>query len=107
MVITLVALYLQGSVLLVMGISVVIAYALLPLARLLERLMPWRQHRPDHSRGLAIGLIYLAGLGVFAGILILVIPPPCGKVSSSLKNSPASSTQRVWQWKAGLTATPN
>ena len=63
-VITLVALYLLGSVLLVMGISVVIAYALLPLARLLERLMPWRQRRPGLSRGLAIGLIYLAGLGI-------------------------------------------
>ena len=74
-VITLVALYLLGSVLLVMGISVVIAYALLPLARLLERLMPWRQRRPGLSRGLAIGLIYLAGLGILAGILILVIPP--------------------------------
>ena len=78
-VITLVALYLLGSVLLVMGISVVIAYALLPLARLLERLMPWRQRRPGRSRGLAIGLIYLAGLGVFAGILMLVIPPRAAK----------------------------
>ncbi len=74
-VVTLVVLYLLGTVLLTMGISVVIAYVLLPVARLLERAMPWRRNRPGLSRGIAIGIIFLAGLGVLAGALALVIPP--------------------------------
>lgn len=74
-VVTLAVLYLLGSVLLTLGISVVIAYVLLPVARLLERAMPWRHRRPGLSRGIAIGIIFLAGLGVLAGALALVIPP--------------------------------
>lgn len=95
MVITLVALYVLASVLLVMGISVVIAYAPLPRARLLERLMPWRRQRPGLSRGLAIGLIYLVGLGILVGILILVILPSSGKVMSSLKNTSGFDSARL------------
>ena len=74
-VVTLAVLYLLGSTLLTLGISVVIAYVLLPVARLLERAMPWRRSRPGLSRGIAIGIIFLAGLGVLVGALALVIPP--------------------------------
>ena len=74
-VVTLAVLYLMGSVLLTLGISVVIAHVLLPVARLLERAMPWRRSRPGLSRGIAIGIIFLAGLGVLGGALALVIPP--------------------------------
>ena len=74
-IVTLAVLYLLGSTLLTLGISVVIAYVLLPVARLLERAMPWRHRRPGLSRGIAIGIIFLAGLGVLAGALALVIPP--------------------------------
>ena len=74
-IVTLAVLYLLGSTLLTLGISVVIAYVLLPVARLLERAMPWRRHRPGLSRGIAIGIIFLAGLGVLAGALALVVPP--------------------------------
>ena len=45
-VVTLAVLYLMGTVPLTLGISVVVAYALLPMARLLERGMPWRNRRP-------------------------------------------------------------
>ena len=69
------ALYLLGTVLLAPGISAVIAYVLLPVARLLERAMPWRRRRPGLSRGIAIGVIFLAVLSVLAGVLALVIPP--------------------------------
>ncbi len=75
MVVILAVLYWMGSVLLTLGISMVIAYVLLPPARLLERGMPWRRRRPDLSRIIAIALIFLAGLGAFIGTLILVIPP--------------------------------
>ena len=74
-VVTLGALYFLGAVLLPLGIGFVIAYVLLPAARLLERGMPWRRRRPGLSRGISIGLILLAGLCILAGILAAVIPP--------------------------------
>ena len=73
--VTLAALYLLGSVLLPLGLSVVAAYVLLPVARLMEGWMPWRRSRPGLSRGISIGVIYLAGLGIMAGGLALAIPP--------------------------------
>ena len=63
------------SVLLTLGLSVVIAYVLLPVARLLVRAMPWRHNHPGLARGTAVGAIYLAGLAALAAFLITVIPP--------------------------------
>ena len=74
-VVTLVVLYLLGTVLLTLGLSVVLAYVLLPLAKLLERVFPWRRGRPGLSRGIAVAVIFLFILGILAGILALVIPP--------------------------------
>ena len=74
-VVTLTALYFLGTVLLTLGISAVIAYVLLPVARLLERGMPWRNRHPDLSRVIAVGVIFLAGLAILTGVLIAVIPP--------------------------------
>ena len=71
----LVVVYLLGTVLLPLGLSLVIAYVLLPVARLLERGMPWRGKHPGASRGIAIGAIFLFLLGIVAGFLALVIPP--------------------------------
>lgn len=72
---TLLVLYLLGSVLLTLGISVVVAYVLLPVARLLERGMPWRDRREGLSRGIAVSVIFIGILGLTAGMLALVIPP--------------------------------
>ncbi len=72
---TLAALYLLGTALLTVGLSVVIAYVLLPVVRLLERLIPRRRERPGLVRGIAVGVVYLAVLGILAGVLALVIPP--------------------------------
>ncbi len=72
---TLAVLYFLGTVLLTLGISAVIAYVLLPVAKLLERAMPWRHNRPSLARGIAVGIIFLAGLGIFAGLVIAVVPP--------------------------------
>ena len=74
-IVTLVVLYLLGAALLTVGLSVVIAYVLLPVVRVLERLIPWRRNRPGLIRGIAVGIIYLAVLGIFAGIAALIIPP--------------------------------
>ncbi len=74
-VVTLLVLYLLGTVLLTLGISVVVAYVLLPVARLLERAMPWRQRREGLSRGIAVSVIFVGILGLMAGVLALVIPP--------------------------------
>ena len=64
-----------GSVLLPLGLSIVIAYVLLPVARLIERWMPWKADRPGLARSSAVGIIFLAALGVLAGVLVAVIPP--------------------------------
>ena len=72
---TLLVLYLLGTVLLTLGLSVVAAYVLLPVARLLERGMPWRNERPGLSRGVAVSAIFVVLLGIVAGLLAVVIPP--------------------------------
>ena len=71
----LLVIYFLGTVLLPLGISLVIAYVLLPVARQIERGMPWRDKRPGLGRGIAIGVIFLALLGLLAGFLALVVPP--------------------------------
>ena len=67
--------YLLGSVLLVLGLSAVLAYVLLPVARFLERWMPGHEGRPELARGLSVGVILLSALGILIGVLIAVIPP--------------------------------
>ncbi len=74
-IIALLVVYLLGTVLFPLWLSLVIAYVLLPVARLAERGMPWRDKRPGLSRGIAIGVIFLALLGLLAGLLALVVPP--------------------------------
>ena len=86
---TLVVLYLMGTVLLILALSVVIAYVLLPVARLLELAMPWRHSRPDLSRGIAVGVIFLVGLGVIAGVLIAVIPPTISQSQRFIEDFPS------------------
>ena len=75
LVVTLALLYFLGSVLLTLGISAVIAYVLLPVAKLMERGMPWRRSRPGLARGASVGIIFLVGLGVLVGLIIAVVPP--------------------------------
>ena len=82
------ALYLLGTVLLPLALSAVIAYVFLPVARLLERLMPWRHRRPGLSKGIAIGLIFLGWLVVIAGVLVLVIPPAIEQSQRFIENFP-------------------
>lgn len=71
----LLVIYFLGAILLPLGLSLVVAYVLLPVARLIERVMPWRYKRPGLSRGLSIGMIFLVLLGLVAGFLALVVPP--------------------------------
>lgn len=73
--VALLVVYLLGSVLLVLGISAVLAYVLLPVARLLEQWMPGHATRPGLARGLSVGVIFLAALGVLISVLVAVIPP--------------------------------
>ena len=73
--VALLVVYLLGSVLLVLGISAVLAYVLLPVARFLERWMPGHANRPELARGLSVGVIFLAALGILIGVLVAVVPP--------------------------------
>ncbi len=67
--------YVLGSVLLPLGISIVIAYVLLPVARFIERRLPWRHGRPGLARTSAVGIIFLAALAVLVSVFLAVIPP--------------------------------
>ena len=72
---TLLVLYFLGTVVFTLGISIVVAYVLLPVARVVEMAFPWRKGRPGLARGLAVGVIFLCLVGILAGVLALVIPP--------------------------------
>ncbi len=67
--------YMLGSVLITVLFSALIAYVLLPLTNVIVRVMPWRESRPELSRGIAVGFIFVVAAGIFAGSLALVIPP--------------------------------
>lgn len=86
---TMAVLYLLGTVLLTLGISAVIAYVLLPVAKLMERGMPWRRNRPGLARGMSVGIIFLVGLGVFAGLIIAVVPPTIEQGQRFIEDFPA------------------
>ena len=73
-VLALLALYLLGTVLFTVGLSVVLAYMLLPVIRLIERAMPWREIRPGLSRLFSIALIYFLAIAIFGGTLLWVVP---------------------------------
>lgn len=80
--------YLLGSVLVTVLLSAIIAYVLLPLANFIVRPMPWRETRPGLSRGIAIGLIYAATVGIFIGVLAVVIPPTVEQIREFIRNFP-------------------
>ncbi len=86
---TLAVLYFLGTVLLTLGISAVIAYVLLPVAKLMERGMPWRHKRPGLARGISVGVIFLVGLGVLAGLIIAVVPPTIEQGQRFIEEFPA------------------
>ena len=86
---TLAVLYFLGTVLLTLGISAVLAYVLLPVAKLMERAMPWRHKRPGLSRGIAVGIIFLAGIGVIVGLIIAVVPPTIEQGQRFIEDFPA------------------
>ena len=81
--------YFLGSVLLTLGISTVLAYVLLPVAKFLERGMPWRHKRPGLARGISVGLIFLIALGIFAGLIIAVVPPTIEQGQRFIDDFPA------------------
>ena len=82
-------LYLMGSVLLTLGISAVIAYVLLPVAKLMERGMPWRRSRPGLARGISVGIIFLVGIGVVVALIIAVVPPTVEQGQRFIEDFPA------------------
>ena len=103
---TLLVFYFLGTVLLTLGLSLVAAYVLLPVARLMERAMPWRKGRPGLSRGIAVAVIFVAVLGILAGLLALVIPPTVEQGQRFAEEFPAffhSARLTVESWLARYT----
>ena len=52
------------SVLITVLFSALIAYVLLPLTNVIVGVMPWRDSRPELSRGIAVGLIFVVAVGI-------------------------------------------
>ena len=93
--------YFLGTLLFPLGLSLVIAYVLLPVARLVERAMPWRNRRPGMSRSISIGLIFVALLGILAGVLALVVPPTIEQSRQFAEDFPGfldSARETVEDW---------
>lgn len=97
----LLVIYFIGSAIFVLGLATVVAYVLLPVARLLESAMPWRRRRPDLARAVAVALIFLAGIGIVVALAIAVIPPTISQVQDFAEGFPdlisdARSTVEFW-----------
>ena len=103
---TLLVLYFLGTVLLTLGLSLVIAYVLLPVAKVVERASPWRRGRPGLARGVATGVIFLCLIAILAGILALVIPPTVEQSRQFAEDFPGfleSARSTVEDWIARYT----
>ena len=97
----LVLLYVLGSVLLTILFSALIAYVLLPLRNVILRAMPWRDKHPGLSRGIAVGVIFLAGAGIFSSSMVLLIPPTIEQGRDFIDNFPTffnSARATVERW---------
>ncbi len=75
MVVVLCLLYVARGALFPFIISIVLAQLLYPSVVFLEDRMPGRRRSPEAARIISILLIYLAFVGIVAGILYLTIPP--------------------------------
>ena len=98
---TLAVLYFLGTALLTLGLSIVVAYVLLPVAKILELRLPWRRRRPDLARGIATGVIFLTLIGILAGTLALVVPPTVAQSRQFVEDFPgflvsARTTTEHW-----------
>lgn len=69
----------------------ILSYILLPAVRWMEKAIPWRWRRefPVASRIAAISVIYLAVIGILAGIVALILPPALQQTSELLHNLPS------------------
>ena len=97
----LVLFYVLGSVLITVMFSALIAYVLLPLANVIVRVMPWSDRRPGLSRGIAVGFIFLLAIGIFAGSMVIVIPPTIEQGKDFIDNFPTffnSSRMTIERW---------
>ena len=93
--------YLLGTALLTVGLSVVLAYMLLPVIRLIERGMPWRGRRPVLSRLLSIALVYILIIAAVAAALFWVVPATVEESGQFADNFPelwASVRETVEGW---------
>ena len=84
----LVLLYLLGSVLITVLFSGLIAYVLLPLTNVIVRAMPWSDSRPELSRGIAVGMIFVLAAGIFVGVMALVLPLTIEQSKEFIDNFP-------------------
>jgi predicted PurR-regulated permease PerM len=81
-------LYLLGSVLLALAVSGIAAYTLLPVVKLIERVMPWRQRSPGLARTTAVVLVSLTVMGAIAGVLLLIVPSLAHQTSQFIQQFP-------------------
>jgi predicted PurR-regulated permease PerM len=87
-IILLLIIYWLAGVLFPFAIGGVLAYILFPIVRLLERVMPWREKRPNLSRVIAIAIVFIVALGIVAGALVLVIPQIVNEVTVFISRLP-------------------
>ena len=83
-------LYFARAALFPFVIGGILSYILLPAVRWLEQAIPWRWRRrfPVASRVTAISIIYLAVIGILAGIFALILPSALQQTSELLQNLP-------------------
>lgn len=83
-------LYFARAALFPFVIGGILSYILLPAVRWMEQAIPWRWRRrfPVASRITAISIIYLAVIGILAGIFALILPPALQQTSELLQNLP-------------------
>jgi predicted PurR-regulated permease PerM len=98
-----VVLYLLGGLLLALGISGITAYSLLPVVKLLERVIPWRHRRPGLARTTAVVLVSLAVVAAIAGTLLLIVPPIARETYQFIQRYPEvfqNARMKLAEWNA-------
>ena len=81
-------LYIARGALFPFIVAGVLGYALAPLVKRLEHLMPWNERWPNFSRVVSVLFIYLLVIGVVVGALAFIVPPAFGEARDFVDEVP-------------------
>jgi predicted PurR-regulated permease PerM len=87
-------------------VSGIAACTLLPVVKLIERIIPWRHRHPELARSTAVVFVSLTVIAAIAGALFLIVPPIARETSQFIQRAPEvfqNARMTLTEWNAVYT----